>query len=81
MYPWVSLRVIFILTSVREYRLVVRVIENVVPVAQREFLQVRNFGLVNDVLKKEKTNYVLHAHLDASIELRASTRMTYFSSF
>lgn len=43
-----------ILTQVREYRLIVRVVEYVVPVAQREFFQVRNLGFVDDKLEKKK---------------------------
>lgn len=37
---------------VREYGLVVRVVEDVVPVAQGEFFQVRDFCLVDDVLRR-----------------------------
>jgi len=48
-----------ILTRVREYGLVVSVVEDVVPVAQREFFQIRDFGLVDDVLRTDEVNMYL----------------------
>lgn len=54
------------LTRVREYGLVVSVVEDVVPVAQREFFQIRDFGLVDDVLKTDgvKTYILLSIKID-----------------
>lgn len=56
-----------ILTGVREYGLIVRVVENIVPMTQRKFLQVGHFGFVDDVLKNitqplipPKKTYVAH---------------------
>jgi len=43
----------------------VRVVEDVVPVAQREFFQIRDFGFVDDVLKTDEIKmYLLSIIID-----------------